>query len=70
MYHETYRPLDGENLKDILFGMSDEEQKIAKEQISAATAGKIRNYRVSFDEITWFDVENGIVKGSSNIGRK
>jgi hypothetical protein len=70
MWHETYHPLEGDNLKDILTGLSEEEIKIATDQINAAIAGKIRNYRVSFDEDTWFDVENGIVRGSSNLGRK
>jgi hypothetical protein len=70
MYHETYHPLEGANLKDILDGMSEEEKRIAVQQVAAATQGKIRKYRVDIAEEMWFDVDNGIVKGSSNLGRK
>lgn len=70
MWHETYHPLEGENLNDILFGMTEQEKAIAMGQVNAATAGRIRKYRVEIDEDMWFDVDNGIVKGSSNLGRK
>jgi len=76
MYHETYHPLGGSNLKDILDGLSEAEKAIVNEQVAAATAAKIRNYRVTIvppsgsDAGQYFDVENGIVKGSQDLGRK
>jgi hypothetical protein len=76
MYNESYHPLEGERLTDILDGMTEDEQKIALEQVNAATAAKTRNYRVTISPATetydgmWFDVTNGIVTGSSDLGRK
>ena len=76
MYHETYHPLDGERLENILDGMSDEEKAIAAKQVEAATAAQIRNYRVTIVppegdyKGMYFDVENGQVIGSSDLGRK
>jgi hypothetical protein len=75
MYNETYRPLEGERLADILNGLTEEEQAIAKEQVDKATESKTRNYRVTivpkseYDDGMWFDVENGIVIGSQDLGR-
>lgn len=72
MYHERYRPLMGDNLKNITDNASEAEKKIILEQVAAATAGKIRKYRIDIsppDEDgeggTWYDVDNGIVVGSS-----
>jgi len=76
MYNETYHPLEGENLKDLLDGMTDEEKAIAIEQVNQATAAQIRNYRVTIVppegdyKGMYFDVENGEVIGSSDLGRK
>jgi len=76
MWHETYHPLGGENLKDILTGLSEKEKAIVNEQVAAATAARIRNYRVTivepseYDDGQYFDVENGIVIGSQDLGRK
>jgi len=76
MYHETYHPLEGERLKDILDGMTDEEKAIAMKQIEEATANKTRDYRVTIVppegdyKGMYFDVQNGQVIGSSDIGRK
>jgi hypothetical protein len=76
MYNETYHPLEGANLKDVLDGMTDEEKRIAMDQVAAATALKTRNYRVTIVQPEgdyqgmYFDVQNGIVTGSSDLGRK
>jgi len=76
MYHETYHPLAGENLSDILNGLTEEEKTIALEQVKKAVDGQVRNYRVTIrpktelDDGMWFDVENGIVIGSQDLGRK
>ena len=72
MYNAGYHPLKGENLKNILDNADKEEKELILEQVNAATAGKIRNYRITIvapDENgkggTWYDVTNGIVTGSS-----
>jgi len=72
MYHETYHPLTGDNLKNILDNASEQEKERIMEQVNAASLGKIRNYRITIVPPrpdgtggTWYDVENGIVKGSS-----
>jgi len=76
MWNENYHPLDGERLKDILDGMTDEEKRIARDQVEAATVAKIRNYRVTIVppegdyKGMYFDVENGQIVGSSDLGRK
>ena len=72
MYHETYHPLAGENLKNIMDNADENEKGRIMEQVAAATTGKIRRYRIEIkppDENgkggTWYDVDNGIVVGSS-----
>ena len=71
MYNETYHPLQGENLKNILDNASKAEKKIIMEHVNGAAAAKIRNYRITIvppdsdgEGGTWYDVENGIVTGS------
>lgn len=77
MYNENYHPLSGDNLRFLLMGLSEEEKAIVSEQVNAATAAKIRNYRVCLvppDEKNkggkWADIENGQIKGSCNLGEK
>ena len=76
MYNATYHPLEGERLKDVLFGLTEDEARIARDQVEAATIAKIRNYRVTIVppegdyKGVYFDVENGQVIGSSDLGRK
>lgn len=72
MWHETYHPLSGENLKNILDNADEEEKKIILETVAGATAGRIRRYRIDIRPPdadgkggTWYDVDNGIVVGSS-----
>lgn len=72
MWNENYHPLDGDLLKNILDNASEEEKKIIMRQVRAATAGKIRNYRITIvpPDVegkggTWYDITNGIVTGSS-----
>lgn len=76
MYHETYHPLKDEDFDQIMFGSSEQDKKVAREQVDAAIKGKIRNYTVtiipeskSYDG-RWFKVENGIVIGSQDLGGK
>lgn len=71
MYHETYHPLAGENLKNILDNAGEEEKKIILDTVAAATAGKIRKFRIDIvppDQDgkggVWYEVDNGIVVGS------
>lgn len=75
MYNATYHPLEKDNLKNILDNASEEEKKIIMEQVNAATAGKVRNYRITIVPPdakgkggTWYDVQNGIVIGSCREG--
>jgi hypothetical protein len=71
MWNESYHPLSGENLKNILDNASEEEKKIILDTVGAATAGKIRKYRIDIAPPDadgkggiWYDVDNGIVVGS------
>jgi len=71
MWNENYHPLEGDNLKNILDNTSEEEKKIIMQQVRAAKAGKIRNYRITIVPPdaegkggTWYDVTNGIVTDS------
>lgn len=74
MYHESYHKLEGENLEYLLKDLTEEQKSIALGQINAAIENRTRNYRVvivppNADDGKggiWFDIENGIVKGSSN----
>lgn len=74
MYMETYHPLQGENLKDLLRNLTEDQKKVAMEQIESATKNKTRNYRITIVPPNaddgkggiWFDIENGIIKESSN----
>ncbi len=68
MYNATYHPLEGELLKNILDNASPKEAARIKEQVTAATKGRIRNYRIEISENTWYDVKNGVVSGSSRQG--
>ena len=76
MYHETYHPLAGENLSDILNGLTEEEKTIALDQVKKAIDFQVRKYRVTIrpktetDDGMWFDVDNGIIIGSQDLGRK
>lgn len=72
MWHETYHPLQGENLKNILDNADESEKQIILETVAGATAGKIRRYRIDIQPPDqdgkggiWYDVDNGIVVGSS-----
>ena len=71
MYHETYHPLAGDNLKNILDNAGENERKIILETVEAATKGKIRKYRIDIAPPDqdgkggiWYEVDNGIVIGS------
>ncbi|HPM62299.1 MAG TPA: hypothetical protein PK955_07460, partial [Methanoregulaceae archaeon] len=68
MYHETYHPLAGDNLKNILDNAGENEKKIILETVDAATKGKIRKYRIDIAPPNpdgkggiWYEVDNGIV---------
>ena len=72
MWHETYHPLSGQNLKNILDNAGEEEKKIILETVAAATAGKIRKYRIDIAPPDqdgkggiWYEIDNGIVVSSS-----
>lgn len=71
MWHDGYHPLEGENLQNILDNEPDETTAITT-QVKAATKGKIRKFRITIVPPdakgkggTWYDVDNGIVVGSS-----
>ena len=55
----------GANLQNILDNTSEQEKEIIMKAVSAASAGKIRKYRIDISENIWYDVDNGIVVGSS-----
>ena len=71
MWNETYHPLDGDNLKNILDNASEKEKAIIMEHVNAAKRGKIRNFDIIIvppDEDgeggTWYNITNGIVTDS------
>jgi hypothetical protein len=71
MYNASYHPLEGNNLKNILDNAGKREQELIMEQVGAATAGKIRKFRITIvppdadgEGGIWYDVDNGIVIGS------
>lgn len=68
MWNETYHPLSEESLNGILNEgcWTEEEKRLIRDQVEAATAGKIRNYTVFVSENRWFKVENGQVPSRSN----
>jgi len=59
MYNDTYHPLEGERLKDVLFGLTEEEARIARDQVEAATVAKIRNYRGHISQNSQRDKHGG-----------
>lgn len=65
MWHETFHPLQGQNLQNILDNASEEEQKIILNTVEHANKGGIRRYRIDIGPNTWYDVDNGIVSASS-----
>lgn len=74
MWHETYHAVAGEELDYVIKDLTEGQKQIAIAQINAATEAKTRNYRIvivppNADDGKggiWFDIENGLVKGSSN----
>lgn len=76
MYHETYHPFEGVLLDNLIFGMRADWKEIVLKQVQEANAAKKRNFRVTIEEPDkdgkggiWFEVQNGIVISSCDLGQ-
>ncbi len=55
--------------KNMVLGHSPEEQKSMRQQVDEAEAKGLRTYQVTHSR-GYYDIENGIVKGSGMGGKK
>jgi len=70
MYNASYHPVSEETLKWLLAGEPKERHAFIKDAVAQATKEKWRNFKIKFQNGDYYDIENGIVKGSRTEYRK